>query len=352
MKKQLFIAFMALSLSLSCVYAKSGKIPKSKTIKGDLFSITMPGEFRGDYKIEKEKNKISVIHKKSKRGAYGGFAFGIKAYKNPADHAFLPGGKKVGELTDKKGRLYDIVLKYPTEIQYDQVKNAKASEKYKELYNLGESVEINGIKGSTYFKNQGAKGEGLYDEIIKKHITAINEKWNSEKLEQENISSMYNNISKTNKNTLNKVGFAYYDTNSDGIEELLIGEITDNNSKSMIYDIYNMVNRKPQHVISANNRSRFYVCNDAFICNEYSSGALENGVRVYDLLENSAQLYPQVSFKYDAYIDYKNPWFISYGVDLNQDKWNNVSLEEYILRKKIFEKYNKINFIPLSKFKF
>ena len=51
---------------------------------------------------------------------------GIKAYKNPADHAMLPGGRKIGELVSKKlfgeSVLYDIVLKYPTDVQYDYTK--------------------------------------------------------------------------------------------------------------------------------------------------------------------------------------------------------------------------------------
>jgi len=47
-----------------------------------------------------------------------------------------------------------------------------------------------------------------------------------------------------------------------------------------------MVNRIPKHVISGGARNRFYVCNETFICNEYSSGALENGIRIYNLVEN------------------------------------------------------------------
>ena len=155
-------------------------------VKNKLFAVTIPGELKGFYEIKKEKDKISVFHKESKKAGFGGFAFGIKAYKNPSDHAEMPGGKKIGELKDKRGQLYDMVLKYPTDVQYDYTKNVKSPESYKQLYDLGAVVSIVGVKGSTYFKNQGMKGEDLYNNILKKHLTAINENWDSTKLEEEN----------------------------------------------------------------------------------------------------------------------------------------------------------------------
>jgi len=307
-------------------------------IKNNLFSISLPKELNGFYKIKKGKDKIEVFHKESIKAGFGGFAFGIKAYKNPADHAFLPGSIKLGELTDKKGILYDIVLKHPTDVQYDYTKTPQPPKIFKQLYELGNNIEIQGIRGSKYFKNQGMKGQDLYNGILTKHLSAINEKWDSAKLEKENISYMYNIIPK------NKIGYAYYDVNADGIEELLIGEIAQGDCKGVIYDIYTMVNRQPQHVISGGNRNRYYVCDDSFICNEYSSGAGESGVRIYNLVENSTELFPQVNFKYDEYENKKNPYFISYS----DNKWENVSKATFQERKRIFEKYERFDFIPID----
>lgn len=322
---------------------------KDTTIKNNLFSITLPEELKGFYEIKTEKNKISVFHNESKKSGFGGFAFGIKAYKKPADHATLPGSIKLGELVDKHNKLYDIVLKYPTDVQHDYTKNSKAPESYKLLYDLGEIVTIKGRNGSIYFKSQGTKGENLYKDILHKHIKAITEKWTSDKLENENMSYMYNILAQglDNKKVLNKIGYIYYDINKDGIDELLIGEIANGNWKGVIYDIYTMVNRQPKHVISGGSRNRYYVCDDAFICNEYSSGALESGVRVSILIENSTELYPQVSFKYDGYTNPKKPWFLSYSSEINEDKWENITEEKYKERKQVFEKYERFNFIPL-----
>ena len=79
-----------------------------------------------------------------------------------------------------------------------------------------------------------------------------------------------------------------------------------------------------------------------------SSGAMESGVRVYILVENSTELFPQVSFKYDGYTNKKNPWFLSYSSEVNEDKWENVSKETYNERKKVFDKYERFDFIPLN----
>ena len=311
-------------------------------VKNKLFSITLPYDLKDVCVIKKEKNKISVFHKESKKAGFGGFAFGVKAYEKPSEYANMPGGKKIGELkvSGKVEKLYDIVLKQPTDVQYDYTKGPKAPESYKRLYDLAYSIKIEGVNGATYFKGQGTRGDSLYKDILTKHITAIKEKWDSIKLEQEQMSYMYN------KDV--KIGYIYYDVNCDGIEELLIGEIAEGDWKGIIYDIYTMVDRQPKHVVSGGTRNRFYVCDNSFICNEYSSGALESGVRVYNLVENSTELFPQVSFKYDAYKNYKNPWFLTYGSKVDEDEWENVSEEKFKERKKVFNQYERFEFTPLN----
>lgn len=331
----ILVCILALKVSASENITKS----QDKTIKNRLFSISIPKDLKGTYQTKIKKDRIDIFHKDSKKAGFGGFAFGIKAFENPADHAVLPGSKKIGELVDKKGKLYDIVLKHPTDVQYDYTKSPEAPKSFMLLYNLGENVNIQGIKGSSYFKNQGMKGENLYKNILQKHVAAVDEKWDSSKLEKENMSYMYNIVPK------NKIGYVYYDVNADGIDELLIGEIADGNWKGVIYDIYTMVNRKPEHVISGGSRDRYYVCDDSFVCNEYSSGAMESGLKVYNLVENSTELFPQVNFKYDGYENPKNPYFISYS----DEKWENVSKSAFDERKKTFEKYERFDFIPLTK---
>ncbi len=321
------------------------------TVKNKLFSVRLPEELKGIYQAKTDKNTIYFYHKESKKAGFGGFAFAIRAYKNPSEHAVLPGSRKIGELTDKKGILYDMVLKHPTDVQYDYTKSPKAPETFKLLYEYGEIADVKGGKGVTFHKNQGMKGADLYKNILKKYVNILKEKHDSDWYEKHEMSYMYNVISqglKKDENLLDKIGYAFYDVNADGIEELFIGEIAQGDWKGVVYDIYTMVNRHPKHVVSGGERDRYFVCDDAFLCNEYSQGAGESGIRVYNLVENSTELFPQVAFKYDSYTNPKQPWFISYGSDINDDKWENMEQKEILKRKSVFDRYIRFDYIPLS----
>ena len=333
----IIFALLFFGINLTYAHASADKnITKDKTIKNKFFEISIPNDLKGSYEVITDKETISVFHKESKADGFGGFCFGIRAYKSPADYASLPGGRKIGELTNKRGVVYDVVFKRPTDVQHNYVKNPEPDESFKKLYDLGDSINIHGIKGYTFNKEQGTKGKNLYGDVLKKHITAINEKWDSTKLESENMSYMYNIIES------DKVGYTYYDVNNDGIDELLIGEIADGVWKGIIYDIYTMVNRKPAHVLSGGNRNRYYVCDECFLCNEYSNGADENGMQVSFLRENSTELFPQVEFKYDGYGHPDKPWFISYGTSSK-----NVTEEVFNKRKSDFSGYYRFDFTPL-----
>lgn len=337
----------------SSVFIRANEdLTRDTTTNNKLFSFFLPEECRGFYESVVEKDCIKIYDKESKKADFGGFAFGVKAYRNPKDHATLPGSKKIGELKDKRGRLYDMVIKYPTDVQYDYTKGTEPPAEYKLLYDLGDSIIISGVKGCTYYPKQGTKGEDLYKEVLKKHITAIKEKWDSTKLEKEHMSYMYNVLAENKKeDVLDKVGYAYYDANADGIDELIIGEIAQGEWKGVIYDMYTMVNRKPKHVLSGGSRNRFFVTDGTFLANEYSSGAGESGVRIYILLENSTEIFPQVSFKYDSYKNKEQPWFWSYGSSFEKDEWENVTEEAYKERKEVFDRYERFDYIPLSKVK-
>ncbi len=359
MKKKLFIVVLTSFILGFNSISSLAQAEKQEGIKvsNPMFSLTLPKEMKGKFVAEKGKDNIRIFDKTSKEEGFGGYAFGVIAFKEPKDHAMMPGGRKIGELKDKKGVLYDMVLDFPTDVQYNYTK--EKPESYTLLYDFGDKANENlkGIKGSTYFDAQGTRGEDLYKDILAKHLKAIEEKWDSTKLEEEDMSYMYNVLSlhqskkkgKKQPAVLDKVGYTYYDANGDGIDELLIGEIADGKWKGIIYDLYTMVDRRPAHVVSGGTRDRYFICDDVFVCNEYSSGALESGWHVFTLVENSTELFPQVGFKYDGYTNRKNPWFISYNFQENQ--WDNVSKEIFSERKKTFDRYERFDFVPFRTLK-
>ena len=106
-----------------------------------------------------------------------------------------------------------------------------------------------------------------------------------------------------------------------------------------------MVDRKPAHVLSGWDRSRYFVCDDFFLCNEYSEGADLSGCTVTALMDNSTETYPQVMFKMDGYENKEQPWFISYGPE---EEWENVTEEEYNEVKDRFSNYNRFDYTPMA----
>jgi hypothetical protein len=329
MVKRIFV--LILFLLINCININASENSDLK-ISNKYFSFVMPEDTKGTYVVDKVDNGIYVCEKYSAALEIGGFAFGVKMFRHPKDYADIPGSKKLGELKDKKGILYDVVLMRPSEIQYEDTKEVQKN--YNRLYDFGNNVEIKGINGNKYYKNQGMKGKDLYSDILKKYKKAIKEKWDSKKFEQEKLGYMYPVLSKTNEDLLNTIGYAYYDINSDGIDELLIGK------EYNIYDIYTMVERRPKHVVSGGDVDKYYIYGEAYLSNEYSSSKNENKVQIYILEKNSTELIPTI-----AYIKEGKDRYFVYG---HSDVREKVSKRLFKRDTKML-KYIKPDFIPLGK---
>ena len=314
----------------------------------EIFDITMPESLAGTYVITTHDNGYAVSDKEAYEANYGGFIFDVFAYEKPSEYA---GGidMKIGEIVNGDKVLYDVVAGYPTDIQYDYNKYPdNPPETYTALCNSVEDI-LKTVKPKIegeFVLGGGCKGEDLYDDVIKKHITAIEENWDSNKLEEENMSPMYN-VMNMDGNALDIAGYAYMDVNLDGIDELLIGEIADGDYKGTVYDIYTMVDRKPAHVVSGSDRDRYYPLKYALIINEGSGGADDSEWQSYDIEANTTNLLPQLGVKMDGYEDKDNPWFVSYG---SPGEWESITEEEFNDYMSRFE-YVRLDFTPLSSFK-
>ena len=338
---------MLLSL-LPAVFAEEAA--DGEVFSNDLFSLTIPSEFAGTYEVEVREKEISVYHKASREANCGGFAFGVYVSDDPAQYAYMPGGRKVGEMTSGDGTLYNVFLDHPTDVQYD-FSSEEATEAYRKLYGADEDI-VKGMKstdGGVFVYGAGTKGEDLYTEVLAKYVQAVTEEWDSSRLEEEEMSPVYYAIRMSSDgNPLERIGFAYHDVNGDGIEELLVGEIAEGAWKGVIYDVYTMMNREPVHVISGWERNRYFAYEYSFLCNEWSGGAALSGWTLYDLLPNTTELFPQMAFKYDGYENPDQPWFIAYGIDIENDVWENVTEEKFNERKATFEDYLRFDYTPLS----
>ena len=319
---------------------------KEVSLSNEIFKVSPDAKFDNMYTTKVATNYIEIYDLESISKGNPGLLFAICAFENPSEWAGGP-HEKVGELKLNNGKLYDIIIGYPTESQFG-FDNTEMPEKYKSMYddryNIASSVT--GLNGEKISMGAGAKGENLYKEILEKHLTALKEDWDTDKYREENMSDMYSMIKSFNEDYLDKIAYAYFDINLDGIDELLIGEISDD--KGIKYDMYTMVDRAPKHVVSGWDRNRFYAVDGGMISNEYSNGATESGVNVFVLDTNSTNLTHQISIKYDEAEDENNPWYVAYSG--TNDNYNYEHIEETNYNELIsrFSNHSSINYIPFS----
>ena len=322
-------------------------------LTNQIFKLDMPTEFDGLYETEVKTNAINIFDKESKQKGYIGLLFGLYAYENPKDWAGGP-IEKLGEFILDNGKNYDLVMAYPTESQWG-FDTMEMPANYKKIYDKRYEIAecVSGLNGEKVEIGKGCRGKDLYNEELYKHLTAIKEKWDIDKLRQENMSPMYSYISNENINNNADVGYIYKDINYDGIDELLIGEIGEGEFSNIIYDLYTMVDRKPAHVFSGWDRNRYYLSNADFIINEYSQSATESGYRLYALNSNDIELGFQYALKYDENENAEKPYFVSYDVDENGEikNWENIEENEFKRLEDTVSNHNKIEYISFSTIK-
>lgn len=315
--------------------------------KNEIFTIKMPEDLDGTYILKSSKNGYSICDKEANEAGFGGFVFSVDAYADPQDYA---GGldTKIGEIVKDDKVLYDVVTTYPTDVQYDYEKYTDDAPKtYKALADAADGIigSVKPISDGEFVFGRGCKGEGMYSDVIAKFVTAITESWDSDKLEKEDMSPEYYAIGVATGAAADNIGYAYRDVNNDGVEELLVGEITDGDAKGCVYDIYTMVDRKPAHVVSGSARDRYYALSHGNILNEASGGADDTEWMSYDIEPNTTNLIPQLGVKMDGYENKDNPWFVNLGTE---GEWKNITEEEFDDYKSRFE-YVRFDFTPFSK---
>ncbi|MCR5687713.1 MAG: hypothetical protein K6G58_06805 [Lachnospiraceae bacterium] len=315
------------------------------TFSCGLFEITIPQELVGIVDVETSEDRIDVYHKESKDAGFGGLELSVWAVSVPKEYAGGP-YKKIGELS-KDGGSYDVVRGYPTEIQWDY-NLPEMPESFEKLDEAADAIiaSVKGINGADYLEGAGMKGEDLYGDVLAKYVTAVNEAWDANKLEEENMSPEFFYIGTQSEGGMDNIGFAYRDINSDGIDELFVGEIADGEFMGVAYDVYTMVDRAPAHVISGTARDRYYDYEDSFLNNEWSGGAGSSGCDVYALMANSTELVYQYGVKYDEYENEENPWFKAY----NGGEYEALTEEEYNKEMEIEDNYVRFDYAPLSSF--
>ncbi len=146
-KRLLFSLFLLILISFSGMGVFANE---ELEISNEYISFTMPQKTKGTYIVDMFENGIYVCEKISVKKEQGGFAFGIKIYKNSNEYADMEDTRKIGELVAPNGTTYDVTLIHPREIYYGN--GRRIARNYKRLYDFAPTVEIKGINGYKFTK--------------------------------------------------------------------------------------------------------------------------------------------------------------------------------------------------------
>ena len=142
-----------------------------------------------------------------------------------------------------------------------------------------------------------------YSSILDKYHQAISENWDFQKLSDNSLNYMCSYYSGTG---LNDIGYAYYDINSDGVNELLIGLTAETHN---VLDIYSLVNGTPTLIAQSGERDMYSICKNGYISETASNGAANSFYVYYKYDSGSTSLTLVEAVVIDAYINTENPYF-------------------------------------------
>lgn len=291
-------------------------------ISNGFMSITMPKDLEGTYVAYTMDGEINIYDKESKDAGFGGFVFGVCVTDDYAQYGGMR--KKIGELKDKDGQLYHVLLALPSDVQWDYTKSEEMPATYKAISDRDREIAatLEPDQGGEYVDGGGTKGEEIYGDLLKEIVNDIQNAKDSNELEEKNLSPVYYAMTQgaNPQDPMKDIGVSYTDFNLDGVDEMVLCEI----ENGQVYDIFGSVDGKPAHVISGNWRDYFKVYGSVIA--EYTTeGAGVSIISVYDLLPNSTELFPQYSIKLDETDGAEFKWSVSY----EEDKWEELSEEDY-----------------------
>lgn len=196
------------------------------------------------------------------------------------------------------------------------------------------------------FSGCGSKGEGIYQDVLERYVTAMEEDWDGEMLRLADMSALY----ATKSDAEEDVGYCFYDVDGNGNPELLIGDVSPSSHYTgMIYDMYTLVEGSVFPVLSGRDNHRYFLCEDNEIELISSDGTDYRYNLYYEFDGATGKLQPREAIIYDTAFDEEKPWFYTSG-SLERSEYTMTTERE---AKEITDSYVHKGFevTPFSKYK-
>ncbi len=135
--------------------------------------------------------------------------------------------------------------------------------------------------------------------------TLIHEVTLARQTQSEDVSSSFSYVLAAH-NDYETPGWLVQDLDGNGVEELIFGANTD----GVIYNIYTLSDGAAVQILNGWNRSRYYLCEDGSIANQWSSGAFYWGHAYYTYAGTELTLKEAVLYLENTETA-ETPWFYS-----------------------------------------
>lgn len=151
-----------------------------------------------------------------------------------------------------------------------------------------------------------SQNTAAYKTILDQYHTALSENWEFEALTNNNL----NHMCAFYKNTgLTDIGYAFYDIDGNGTNELLIGIVSQDNRGGDVFDIYTLTDDKPVMLAQSGERDMYTLCQNGMVSEAGSNSAANSFYKFYEFKSGTSKLTLVEAVVIDGQWNPDNPYF-------------------------------------------
>ena len=311
--------------------AQNTEVPEAEpcqTIKTDCFSIQVPESVSQICDIQINRDSSVSFYEKLSHEKFGGGHVGtIAVFESVREYGYIPSYGRGGQITMEDGKTMDVVLIYPSDVQFD-MGSQESTDNYGLLRDAFDKRIVPSLQceGAVYTPQDQLDTSSIYSSVLETLKSDIEEGKDPAGFEEDDFSYLYALVASTESEPLKAVGAQFLDITGDGYDELLIGQP----GNPAVYDLYTQLDGEVIHVFSGAERDIYSLAGwggNPSIKNTASGGADITIITFYSLESVNGELFPQVTFTYDAQGDPEHPFLVSYGEGLDteplpEEEWN------------------------------
>ncbi len=145
-----------------------------------------------------------------------------------------------------------------------------------------------------------------YKSILDQYHTALSENWDFETLTNNNLNYM---CAFYNGTGLLDIGYAFYDIDGNGTNELLIGIVSQDNRDGDVFDIYTLTDNKPVMLAQSGERDMYTLCQNGMVSEAGSNSAASSFYKFYEFKSGTSKLTLIEAVVIDGQWNPDNPYF-------------------------------------------